>query len=142
MRIATTTAAVLWGACSAAQAQWITYTNQTATKLQINLPDLPGDAIGANNDSMERDYAKGDVDNDGDLDIVVVRKIPLSCVGGRRDMLLMNENGVLVDRTTLFATQAVGVPGAQGSSEGFLDNANDRQGILVDVNNDGWLDIV
>lgn len=109
---------------------WATFVNQTATRLILD-PDIPA------NDPEEKSFAYGDVDQDGDLDLVMFRKIPFTEAGGRRDALLMNEgtaeghaiNGVLVDRTEALAPR-------------LTDPTNDRDGILVDVNGDGWLDIV
>ena len=88
-------------------------------------------------DIEEKDYAWGDVDQDGDTDLIVVRKVPFTSPGGRPNVLFMNEgiddgqvhNGVLVDRTSLYAPA-------------FLDLTNDRDVVLVDVDGNGWLDIV
>ncbi|MCH8152151.1 MAG: VCBS repeat-containing protein [Planctomycetes bacterium] len=88
-------------------------------------------------DGEEKDYAWGDVDNDGDIDLIVVRKEPWTTPGRRANVLLINENGVLVDRTVEFA-MASDVAGDLG----FLTPTNDRDVILVDVDGDGWLDIV
>ena len=41
-------------------------------------------------DDQEKDMIVGDIDNDGDEDIVVVRKRPFSVNGPRRNLLLMN----------------------------------------------------
>jgi hypothetical protein len=66
-------------ASSIAQAQWITFTNQTGTRLPTG--------AGQNTASLtttcpeEKDYAWGYVDQDGDVDVIVVRKRPLSCEG-------------------------------------------------------------
>ena len=49
----------------------------------------------------------------------------------------MNEGGVLVDRTDEFAT-ASDIPG----DNGFNTPTNDRDIVLVDVDGDGWLDMV
>ena len=49
----------------------------------------------------------------------------------------MNEGGVLVDRTAQYAAQS-DVSGDQG----FLTPTNDRDVELVDVDDDGWLDVV
>ncbi|MCZ6655413.1 MAG: FG-GAP-like repeat-containing protein, partial [Planctomycetota bacterium] len=83
------------------------------------------------------DYAWGDVDKDGDTDLVIVRKEPFTKPGKRVNVLLMNENGVLVDSTQEYAT-ASDVPG----DAGFATPTNDRDVVLVDVDGDGWLDIV
>lgn len=123
-----------------AHGQWISYSNQTSTRMPtgagLNTPATSTTC------PEEKDYCWGDVDHDGDLDLVCMRKRPLSCEGGRPNVLFMNENGVLIDRTALYASAATGVPAGQGVSQGFLDFTNDRQAVLVDVNNDGWLDIV
>lgn len=52
-------------------------------------------------------------------------------------MLLLNEGGVLVDRTADFAT----LSDVAGDS-GFLTPTNDRDILVVDVDQDGWLDVV
>ncbi len=101
---------------------WVFYTDQTATRLAAP----PG--FGAL-DPLEKDYAWGDVDQDGDVDLVVARKQPFTTGGAARNLLLLNEAGVLTERAADF------VPG-------FLDATNDRDVALVDVNNDTWLDIV
>lgn len=111
-------------------AQWVQFTDQTATRLVA-----PAE-LGAN-DVEEKDYAWGDVDRDSDTDLVVVRKEPFITPGRRTNVLFLNENGVLVDRTAQYAT-ASDVPGDQG----FLTPTNDRDVVVVDVDGDGWLDIV
>ena len=81
---------------------------------------------------------------DGDLDLVVGRKEPFMNIGRRRNVLLMNEgirdghaiDGVLVDRTQEYVTDA------DDGGEGFLDLTSDRDVQLVDVDGDGWLDMV
>jgi hypothetical protein len=89
-------------------------------------------------DTMEKDYAWGDVDQDGDIDLVVVRKQPWNHLAGALvNVLFMNEGGVLVDRTLEYASTS-DFPGDQG----FLTPTNDRDATLVDVDGDGWLDIV
>ena len=115
---------------SAASAQWVNYVNETSTRLVA----MSGLIV---NDNLEKDFAWGDFDQDGDTDVVCMRKFPGSIQGGFRDILLMNENGVLVDRTAEYGT-AADVPG----SIGMLDSANDRDVKAVDVDNDGWLDLV
>lgn len=116
---------------------WVEFADETAARLVAD----PGLGI---NDPEEKDYAWGDVDRDGDIDIVCVRKEPFTTPGGRRNVLFMNEgvaeghaiNGVFVDRTTDFVVDA------DDGGQGFLDTTNDRDVILVDVNGDNWLDIV
>lgn len=128
--------AALWVTTANAQ-QWVEFVDQTATRL-VAQPTL-----GAS-DEEEKDYAWGDVDQDGDIDVVCVRKEPFTTAGGRTNVLFMNEgvadgqaiDGVLVDRTSMYAT-ASDVPNDQG----FLTPTNDRDVVLHDLNGDGWLDI-
>lgn len=110
--------------------QWVGFQNETSTRL-IAAPGV-GSA-----DPEEKDYAWGDVDKDGDIDLVLVRKVPLSFPGGKRGVLLMNEDGFLTDRTSTLAVDN-DVPG--GVSQGMLDLTNDRDVVLADFDNDGWLD--
>jgi hypothetical protein len=110
----------------------IVWTNQTPTRL-VSAPSL-----GAS-DTSEKDYGWGDLDHDGDIDLVVVRKQPFTSPGKRPSVLFMNENGVLTDRTAQFASTAINVPIAD---QGFLTPTNTRDVALVDVNQDTWLDVV
>ncbi|MEL6907120.1 MAG: hypothetical protein AAFP22_17050, partial [Planctomycetota bacterium] len=72
-------------------------------------------------DDEEKDYAWADFDRDGWIDLVCVRKQPFTTQGRRRNVLFMNESGVLVDRSQLYASDS-DVPGDQG----FLTSTNDR----------------
>ncbi|MCZ6493765.1 MAG: VCBS repeat-containing protein, partial [Planctomycetota bacterium] len=109
---------------------WVKFTNETSKRL------VADSSLGAN-DTQEKDYAWGDVDQDGDIDLVVVRKQPFTTTGKRVNVLFLNEGGVLIDRTAQYAS-ASDVPGDQG----FLTPTNDRDVVLADVNNDGFLDII
>ena len=117
-------------ALAGAQATWVNYVNESSTRI-VAAPSLIGP------DNLEKDFAWGDFDQDGDTDIVCMRKFPGSIQGGFRDILFMNEGGVLVDRTVEFGS-AADVAG----SGGMLDACNDRDVKAVDVDNDGWLDLV
>lgn len=88
-------------------------------------------------DTREKDYAHGDLDRDGWIDLVVVRKQPFTTSGRFPNVLLMNRGGVLTDETAQYAS-ASDVPGDQG----FLTPTNDRDVVIVDVDLDGWLDVV
>ena len=115
------------------QPDWVQFTNETATRISAN-------AQISTSDPEEKDYIWGDVDNDGDIDLICVRKQPFTSGGVgafKTNVLFMNENGVLVDRTSLYAS-ASDVPG----DNGFLTPTNDRDVMLGDFNNDGWLDMV
>lgn len=88
-------------------------------------------------DPEQKDYAAADLDRDGWTDLVCVRKEPWVTGGLRRNVLFMNESGVLVDRTALHVASST-VPG----DGGFLTPTNDRDVVIVDVDLDGWLDVV
>ncbi len=110
--------------------QFVEFTEETDTRI-----DAPNNLVV--NDPEEKDYAWGDLDRDGDTDLVIVRKQPFTSTGKRVNVLLMNEGGVLVDRTNEYAT-ASDISG----DNGFNTPTNDRDIILVDVDGDGWLDMV
>ena len=117
-------------AASSTLAQWVTYENQTSSRIVAASSLLV-------NDNLEKDFTVGDFDQDGDQDLVCMRKFPGSIQGGFRDILFMNENGVLVDRTLEFGSAA-----DAAGSQGMLDAVNDRDVKAFDVDNDGWLDLV
>jgi len=109
--------------------QWVGFTNESSRRIYAQ----PGLGLA---DPEEKDYAWGDVDNDGDIDLVVVRKQPGTTAGHKPNVLFMNEDGALVDRTAQYASDT-DVPGDLG----FLTPTNDRDVQLADFNADGWLDI-
>lgn len=116
-------------AASASADGWVNFVNETSTRLVA----APG--IGAA-DPEEKDFAYADFNQDGFVDLIVVRKQPFTNPNGKRNVLLMNEGGILVDRTIEFATFA------DDGGQGFLDITNDRDVAVGDFNNDGWLDFV
>ncbi|MCP3905702.1 MAG: hypothetical protein GY715_18910 [Planctomycetes bacterium] len=126
----------------ATHAQWVEFANETATRL------VCGDQEGANCNNAtlqngdEKDFAWGDVDMDGDLDLVSVNKQLGTTTGRRRNFLFLLEDGVYVDRTTQYASASTVTLQGGATSEGLLDLTNDRDVALVDVNGDEWLDIV
>ncbi len=101
---------------------WVEFVEATATRL------VAASAVGTG-DVEEKDFAIGDLDRDCRTDLVVVRKTPFSNAGGRRNVLFMNEGGVLTDRSATLAPA-------------FLDATDDRDVQLADFDGDGWLDIV
>ena len=104
---------------------WINFFDETADRVVCE-STLFAD------DDQEKDYAWGDVDRDGDIDLVIVRKEPFTSSGRYPNVLLLNEGGVLVDYTDQYAV-AADVAG----DEGFLTPTNDRDVILVDRGSDG-----
>lgn len=122
---------------ASAQTDWVTFENESSSR-------LVGDPAILANDGMEKDYAWGDFDQDGDVDMVVVRKQPFTNPVGKRNLLLMNEgvvdgqalNGVLVDRTSEFMTDT------DDGTAGFMDETNDRDVAAADINGDGWIDVI
>ena len=86
---------------------------------------------------LETDLAWGDLDKNGLTDLVVVRVEPVIAGGARPNLLLMNEGGVLTDRTLEFASAS-----DAAGDQGFLTATSDRDVAVVDVNGDGWLDVV
>lgn len=110
--------------------QWLKFQNQTASRLTLSPTQV-------SSNSIEVDMDVGDFDHDGDTDLAIVRKQPFTTGGKQTNLLLMNENGVLTDRSAQFAS-ATDVTG----DNGFLTPTNDRDLAIVDVDNDGWLDIV
>ena len=102
------------GAADTARADsshWLSFSEQTAVRL------VADPSVGSG-DPEEKDYAWADVDLDGDIDLVVVRKEPVTTSGGRRNVLLMNIDGVLTDQTAALAAS-------------LLDATNDRDVKLV-----------
>ncbi|MCA9291249.1 MAG: VCBS repeat-containing protein, partial [Phycisphaerales bacterium] len=137
----------LWGvglllaAAGTAAADWVDFVDETA----LRLPVPPNSSSLSTNDPEEKDYAFGDVDQDGDIDLVCVRKQPFTSAGKKVNVLFMNEGpaeghsvaGVLIDRTAQYAS-ASDVSG----DNGFLTPTNDRDVALADLDGDGWLDII
>ena len=109
--------------------QWVSFTDETGGRLSLNaFADNPGGNPLL--DGTEKDIAVGDLDLDGWQDVIVVRKMPFSNAGARQDVLLMNENGVLVDRTADLAP-------------GFITDMTDARDVLIhELTGDQWPDVV
>jgi hypothetical protein len=107
---------------AAAAGDWVQYVDQT----EIRISSDPSVGI---DDIREKDLISGDIDKDGDSDLIVVRKIPYSNPGGFRNVLFINENGVMTDRSATLAPD-------------FLDATDDREVELADVDGDTWLDVI
>lgn len=86
-------------------------------------------------DGTEVDFAWGDLDQNGWVDLVVARKQPFTTPGKRTNLLLLNRLGVLSDESHLaFASDVDG-------DLGFGTPTSDRDVVLLDVDGDGWLDV-
>ncbi|MEM7307533.1 MAG: hypothetical protein AAF682_12725 [Planctomycetota bacterium] len=109
--------------------EWVSFQNDTFNRLSVATD------LGAA-DTEEKDYVWADLDQDGWVDLVVVRKQPFTTTGRRVNVLLMNEGGVLTDRTALYATSS-----DVAGDLGFQTETNDRDVALIDADKDGWLDI-
>src|SRR5688572_13221667 len=109
--------------------EWLGFQNESTRRIYA----APGLGL---SDPEEKDYAWGDVDNDGDIDLVVVRKEPFTTAGKKPNVLFMNEDGALVDRTAQYASDT-----DVAGDLGFLTPTNDRDVQLADFNADGYLDI-
>ncbi len=133
MRKIVCTAAVAFATCGAGLAQfdnrWIEFGEEPA---RLAIP-----VLSLSNSSDEVDFAWGDLDRDGWVDLVAVVKQDFTSPGKRPNTLLMNEFGVLQDRTSQYASSST-----VGGDMGFLTPTNDRDVILVDLDLDGWLDVV
>ncbi|MEM7311081.1 MAG: VCBS repeat-containing protein [Planctomycetota bacterium] len=84
----------------------------------------------------ETDLAWGDLNGDGATDLIVVRKEPFITTGGRTNLLLLAEEGTLVNRTAALASRS-----DVEDDHGFLTPTNDRDVLLADLDGDGWLDV-
>ena len=124
------TAVAVTTIATSASAQWVEFTEATSERLVL-------DDIYRVNDNIEKDFAWADFDRDGFVDLAVARKFPGSVEGGAKNLLLMNENGVLVDRTDNYA-----ISSSTDGDVGFLQQTNDRDLKVLDVDLDGWPDLV
>jgi len=110
--------------------------NDKWTSFEAAPAALPSGAS-LSDDQHETDLDWADLDLDGDLDLVVVRKQPFTTEGRRSNVLLVNEGGVLVDRTATLAA-ASDVAGDQG----FLTPTNDRDVVIADLDGDGYPEVI
>jgi len=104
--------------------QWLDWQDETANRLSLTSV--------ANSDDEEKDMWTADFNNDGSPDVIVVRKEPFSLSNEppKSDLLLINESGVLVDRTAEYAN-------------GFITNPTFARDIFAgDFDSDGWLDVI
>jgi hypothetical protein len=105
-------------------AQWLDWLNDTENRLEL--------VTVANSDDEEKDVFAGDLNNDGWPDMVVVRKEPFSLPSEppKSDLLLINQLGVMVDQTELYAPE-------------FISNPTFARDVYIeDFDSDGWLDVI
>ena len=105
-------------------AQWLEWDIQTDERLVLTSV--------ANADDEEKDIWPADLNKDGWTDIIVVRKEPFSAASEppKSDLLLINQEGVLVDMTADLAPE-------------FISNPSFARDIyVVDVDGDAWDDVV
>jgi hypothetical protein len=114
--------------------QWAQFAGDTANRIHNPNGSL---ATQITNNTDEKHFAYGDFNNDGWTDLVMVCKSQCSTPGMRRGYLMMNEGGVLVDRTAQYGMDS-DFPGSMG----LLDLVDSRKAVAVDVNHDGLLDLV
>jgi len=105
-------------------AQWLEWDIQTDERLVLTSV--------ANADDEEKDIWPADLNKDGWTDVIVVRKEPFSAATEppKSDLLLINQEGVLVDMTAELAPE-------------FISNPSFARDIyVVDVDGDAWDDVV
>mgnify|MGYP003308620613 FL=1 len=105
-------------------AQWLDWDLQTDSRLALSSV--------AQSDDEEKDIWPADLNKDGWTDVIVVRKEPFSAATepAKSDLLLINQEGTLVDMTPEFAPE-------------FLTNVSFARDVYtVDVNGDTWDDVV
>ena len=105
-------------------AQWLEWQDITSTNVTLTTV--------SNSDDEEKDISAGDLNNDGWIDVIVVRKEPFSnpAQSQQADLLLINENGELVDRTNEYAPEFITIP------------TYARDVLIWDLDGDGWDDVI
>ncbi|MDG1674818.1 MAG: FG-GAP-like repeat-containing protein, partial [Flavobacteriales bacterium] len=107
-----------------ANAQWLDWDIQTDSRLQLTSV--------ATSDDEEKDIWPVDLNKDGWTDVIVVRKEPFSAATepAKTDLLLINQEGMLVDMTAELAPE-------------FISNPSFARDVYtVDVDGDTWDDVV
>ena len=106
------------------RAQWLDWDLQTDSRLQLTSV--------ATSDDEEKDIWPVDLNKDGWTDVIVVRKEPFSAATepAKTDLLLINQEGMLVDMTAELAPE-------------FISNPSFARDVYtVDVDGDTWDDVV
>ncbi|HKK40097.1 MAG TPA: FG-GAP-like repeat-containing protein, partial [Cryomorphaceae bacterium] len=104
--------------------EWLTFDVETDNRLVLSSV--------ATTDTEEKDFAVGDLNNDGLSDVICVRKEPFSNATepAKTALLLVNQNGILTDQTAALAPGFISTP------------TFGRHVIAHDMDDDGWLDVI
>ncbi|MEE2857815.1 MAG: FG-GAP-like repeat-containing protein [Planctomycetota bacterium] len=88
-------------------------------------------------DVEEKDFATADFDQDGDIDLVSVRKLPYTTFGNRTNVLFINVGGVMTDRTADLAPGMTIADNSRDVQVGDFDGNNYPDVIVANAGNDG-----
>ena len=104
--------------------QWLDWADETSLRLTVSSVAV--------SDPEEKDLWNADLNNDGDEDLIVVRKQPFSnsTQPGKSNLLLMNVNGIMTDQTSQYAPE-------------FLTIVNFARDVFIgDFDGDNWKDVI
>ncbi len=102
---------------------------------QVTSTNIVADPILGTADPEEKDLAIGDFDQDGDMDLIVARKLPFTSFGDRQNVLFINVDSVMIDMTSTFAPDMI-------ATVDFPNGDNARDVAVGNINADNWPDIV
>ena len=88
-------------------------------------------------DIEEKDFATADFDQDGDIDLVCVRKLPYTTFGNRTNVLFLNIDGVMTDRTEEMAPGMMIPDNSRDVQVGDFDGNGYPDVIVANAGNDG-----
>ncbi len=137
---------ITWTGDDPPKTGWVEFRDETATRLiaattgpeGTNCSPPSETASWMSCDEAEKDIAVGDFDDDGDQDIMVVRKFPFSDSGPRRPVILLNDDGVLRDVSAEKFVDAAGNPVTPAATDArdvfYGDLDGDSIGDLVVAN--------
>ncbi|MEM7307040.1 MAG: VCBS repeat-containing protein [Planctomycetota bacterium] len=94
----------------------------------VDWVEVPGAFATTLSDPEEKDLVVADFDNDGDDDVLCVRKEPFYDPGGRSHVFFRNDGGVLIDASSMLTSAG--------------PNRPSRDVAVLDADDDGFLDFV